>query len=166
MDERLIEELVDIVEAYINELEDDTVERTGEKRKQNFLNAIKKVNAIEPELYKAAVNGDKEKTDKLKKEKEEAIADRDKAEKKLGKFKENDFKRRERKWDQKEKIESFRNKLMNMQPSAKAMKKAGAEQLNAMLNQGLRNKLEKSLGKVSESCFEEILSIVDSMLSE
>lgn len=149
MYEELVEELVHIAEEYINELDDNTVNNTRDKRAANVRKSWEK-------FVKAKESGTPEEIEQAGKEDAEAV-------KKLERHDKLSSLRDERKKENKRKIAEFKAKLLNTPANAKASKKAHAEHLDAMLNQYLRDKLEKSLkeGLISESCFNDILAIAE-----
>ena len=151
MDENLVRRLVEIAEEYINELDDETVNAVSDKRKekakqaqQEFIKTIRDMNKSGDEVEKSALKSN--------------LADE-----KLKKNQELGNKRNER---IAKKVADFREKLINTPTNAKASKQAGIEHADAMINQYLRNKLEKSLKEsfVSEACIKDILSLVEGEL--
>lgn len=151
MDENLVKKLVRIAEEYINELDDETVNAVSDKRKekakqaqQEFIKTIRDMSKSGDEVEKAALKSN--------------IADE-----KLKKNQELVNKRNER---IAKKVAAFKEKLINTPANAKASKQAGIEHADAMINQYLRNKLEKSLKEsfVSEACIKDILSLVEGEL--
>ena len=151
MDENLVKKLVEIAEEYINELDDETVNAVSDKRKekakqaqQEFIKTIRDMNKSGDEVEKSALKSN--------------LADE-----KLKKNQELVNKRNER---IAKKVADFREKLMNTPANARASKQAGIEHADAMINQYLRNKLEKSLKEsfVSEACIKDILSLVEGEL--
>ena len=152
MYEKLIEELVHIAEEYINELDDNTVNNAREKRAANVRKSWEK-------FSKAKESGTPEEIEQAGKEDAEAV-------KKLERHDKLSSLRDERKKENKRKIAEFKAKLLNTPANAKASKKAHAEHLDAMINQYLRGKLEKTLqdSSVSESCFNDILAIMEDII--
>ena len=151
MDENLVKKLVGIAEEYINELDDETVNAVSDKRKerakqaqQEFIKTIRDMSKSGDEVEKAALKSN--------------IADE-----KLKKNQELVNKRNER---IAKKVAAFKEKLINTPANAKASKQAGIEHADAMINQYLRNKLEKSLKEsfVSEAFIKDILSLVEGEL--
>lgn len=151
MDENLVKKLVEIAEEYINELDDETVNAVSDKRKekakqaqQEFIKTIRDMNKSGDEVEKSALKSN--------------IADE-----KLKKNQELVNKRNER---IAKKVAAFKEKLINTPANARASKQAGIEHADAMINQYLRNKLEKSLKEsfVSEACIKDILSLVEGEL--
>ena len=129
MREELVEELVILVEEYINELEDETVTKTGTARIKNYEKAVNDYAAAEP--------GTPERTEASNKAAE--------AGKKLDNFKKLRGSRDARKREMHAKVEAFRNYLMEHPTKAKEIKKAGDDHVNAIITQWRRNKLEKSV---------------------
>ena len=165
--EELFEELFDLLEEYINELDDETVKRTGEKRQAEYEKAIKAVNSPEWELkaYKAVQDGDTEAAKEVGSERKAAEANRDLRRKKLDRFKDLDAKRRSRKFQEKAAIERFREKLLNKEPQTPAeYKEAARAHASAQIDQGLRNKLEKAL-KVSNECLDDIMEMIEEYIN-
>ncbi len=151
MDENLVRRLVEIAEEYINELDDETVNAVSDKRKekakqahQEFIKTTRDMSKSGDEVEKSALKSN--------------LADE-----KLKKNQELVNKRNER---IAKKVADFREKLINTPANAKASKQAGIEHADAMINQYLRNKLEKSLKEsfVSEACIKDILSLVEGEL--
>lgn len=151
MDENLVKKLVRIAEEYINELDDETVNAVSDKRKekakqaqQEFIKTIRDMSKSGDEVERAALKS--------------TIADE-----KLKKNQELVNKRNER---IAKKVAAFKEKLINTPANAKASKQAGIEHADAMINQYLRNKLEKNLKEsfVSEACIKDILSLVEGEL--
>ena len=143
MDEKLVEELVKIAEEYINELNDETVEKVGKKRDENWAKARQDL----------STNGTPENQ-----------AAYDKALKKLQGFSDLHLKRQNRKQKEAYALKNFRDKLEKSEPVAS--KKADLEHLDAMLTQYNRKKLEKLLGEscISEECFNDILMIMEDII--
>ena len=143
MNIELVNEIRSLVEEYINEVSDDLVNRVKNERMKRFdsavdraLKVLKDPNSTEEEKDKERIIHDKVLT-KVKRNKE------------LVKKRDDNFSKR---------VENFRNKLLKA--GYGNVKKAGEDHSNAVLNQGLRNKLEKSLS-VSESCLNDILDLVE-----
>ena len=147
--EKMYEEILSLVEEFINELDDETVKSTAEKRQQavsdaqdEFLKTIRDKSKSQEEAEAAALKG--------------YIAD-----KKLHRNKELTSKRDYR---IQKKVEDFKNKLLNRKPqTAKETQKAASDHANAMIDQHFRNKLEKSLA-VSNECFESLISLIEGEL--
>lgn len=162
MRKELVNELIDLVEEYISEVSDELVSRAKNKRQENYDNAVKAV--ISPEfekrVYSAIQNNDMEEAKKLGKEYKTLVANRTKKKEKLEKFKDLEAQRSSRQFNNKAKLERFRNKLMSKGFNYKETEKARKEHDNALINQGLRNKLEKSL-KVSESCLSDLIILIE-----
>ena len=144
MNIELVNEIRSLVEEYINEVSDELVDKVAKKRMEHFDNTVDKG---------LAVIRNPESTEEDK----ERIA-HDKALTKLKKNKELIRKRNE---SLPKKIEKFRQKLLNR--GYGNLKKAKEEHDNALINQGLRNKLEKSL-KVSESCLSNLITLIEGEL--
>lgn len=149
MDENLVKKLVEIAEEYINELDDETVNSSNDKRKKAVKDAMAK-------YLEAKNNNDAEGMHNAEQEEWGAS-------KKLERNNELKEKRERR---IAKKVADFREKLVNTPANAKASKQAGIEHADAMINQYLRNKLEKSLKEsfVSEACIKDILSLVEGEL--
>lgn len=149
MDENLVKKLVEIAEEYINELDDETVNSSNDKRKQALRDAMAK-------YLEAKNNNDAEGMHNA--EQEEWAASK--------KLERNNELKEKRERRIAKKVADFREKLINTPANAKASKQAGIEHADAMINQYLRNKLEKSLKEsfVSEACIKDILSLVEGEL--
>ncbi len=146
MDENLVKKLVKIAEEYINELDDETVDSSNDKRKKAVKDAMAK-------YLEAKKNNDAEGMHNA--EQEEWAASK--------KLERNNELREKRDRRIAKKVADFREKLINTPANAKASKKAHIEHLDAQYN---RNKLEKSLKEsfVSETCIKDILSLVEGEL--
>ena len=127
MDEKLFEGLI----AFINELYDETVQSAGDKRRANSNKAFEK-------YQKAKEEGTPEEIEKARQEDTEAA-------RKFDKYERLKRSRATRKRAESRKLEEFRDNLIKRTFNAKDMKQAEKEALDAQLNQGLRNKLERSL---------------------
>ena len=149
MDENLVKKLVEIAEEYINELDDETVNSSNDKRKKAVKDAMAK-------YLEAQNNNDAEGMHNA--EQEEWAASK--------KLERNNELKEKRERRIAKKVADFREKLINTPANAKASKQAGIEHADAMINQYLRNKLEKSLKEsfVSEACIKDILSLVEGEL--
>lgn len=149
MDENLVKKLVEIAEEYINELDDETVDSSNDKRKKAVKDAMAK-------YLEAKKNNDAEGMHNA--EQEEWAASK--------KLERNNELREKRDRRIAKKVADFREKLINTPANAKASKRAHIEHLDAILNQYNRNKLEKSLKEsfVSEACIKDILSLVEGEL--
>lgn len=149
MDENLVKKLVRIAEEYINELDDETVNSSNDKRKKAVKDAMAK-------YLEAKNNNDAEGMHNA--EQEEWAASK--------KLERNNELKEKRERRIAKKVADLREKLINTPANAKASKQAGIEHADAMINQYLRNKLEKSLKEsfVSEACIKDILSLVEGEL--
>ena len=142
MREELFEEILSLVEEYINELDDETVERTQAEREKNFHAACK-------ELAETPDNEDARK---------KAVE----AKKKLDKNIELTGKRGLRKHVDNELFKTFKERLLNRKPQTpKQTQQAGSDHANAIIDQHLRNKLEKAF---SNECFESLISLIEGEL--
>lgn len=147
MREELFEEILSLVEEFINELDDETVKSAAEKRQQavskaqdEFLKTIRDKSKSGEEVEAAALKGH--------------IADE-----KLRRNKELTSKRDYR---IQKKVEEFKNKLLNKKPqTAKETQKAASDHANAMIDQHYRNKLEKVF---SNECFESLMFLIEGEL--
>ena len=141
-----LEDLLSLVEEFINELDDETVKSAAEKRQEavhkahdEFLKTIRDKSKSGEEVEAAALRGH--------------IADE-----KLRRNKELTSKRDYR---IQKKVEDFKNKLLNKRPQTPVeTQRAGSEHDNAIIDQHYRNKLEKAL-QVSNECLEEIFALVE-----
>ena len=149
MDENLVKKLVEIAEEYINELDDETVHSSNDKRKKAVKDAMAK-------YLEAKNNNDAEGMHNA--EQEEWAASK--------KLERNNELKEKRERRIAKKVADFREKLINTPANAKASKQAGIEHADAMINQYLRNKLEKNLKEsfVSEACIKDTLSLVEGEL--
>jgi hypothetical protein len=142
MREELFEEILSLVEEYINELDALTMQSANDKRKENWEKSL-------DDYLKASKEGDEE-----KKEKENLKSF--KARKKWDKNTELMNKRLEKK------LADFKEKLVNKKPqTAKETQQAGSDHDNAIIDQHLRNKLEKAF---SNECFESLISLIEGEL--
>lgn len=125
MREELVEEIISLVEEYINELDDETVDNAYAEREKRYKEATDKAaNAPEDEKIEA----------------KEAAA---KEHKKLEKHKELAARRASR---QATALAKFKEMLLNRAPqTATQTQQAGSDHSNAEIAQGLRNKYEKVL---------------------
>ena len=147
MREELFEEILSLVEEFINELDDETVKSAAEKRQQavgkaqgEFLKTIRDKSKSGEEVEAAALKGH--------------IADE-----KLRRNKELTSKRDYR---IQKKVEDFKNKLLNRKPQTmKETQKAASDHANAIIDQHYRNKLEKAF---SNECFESLISLIEGKL--
>lgn len=147
MREELFEEILSLVEEFINELDDETVKSAAEKRQQavskaqdEFLKTIRDKSKSGEEVEAAALKGH--------------IADE-----KLRRNKELTSKRDYR---IQKKVEEFKNKLLNKKPqTAKETQQAASDHANALIDQHYRNKLEKVF---SNECFESLMFLIEGEL--
>ena len=148
MSNGMFNEVIELMEEFINELSDETVEAAHEKRRQQLKKTLQ-------DYADAANRGDAEGKHKAQQEGWKAQK----------KFERNTDLMDKREKREKSKIEAFREKLMNTPANAKASKKAHVEHMDAMINQYLRNKLEKILGEafISESCFNDIINLMEEL---
>jgi hypothetical protein len=147
MREELFEEILSLVEEYICELDTETVQAAYDKRRQNSLDA-------DNELAKALRDPDKseEELDVLRKKASEADKKFSKSLKLVGARN----KRHEKA------IADFKKRYADrgLQTAAQTQQ-AGSEHANAMIDQHLRNKLEKAF---SNECFESLISLIEGEL--
>ena len=143
---KIYEDLLNLIEEFINELDDETVEKTQAEREKRYKKAMDKMADAPEEEKEAAVNAAAKEGEKLKRNTELTNA------------------RGLRKHAENEKFKAFKERLLNMKPQkASATQQAGSEHDNAMIDQHFRDKLEKAL-QVSNECFEEIISLVEGYL--
>lgn len=144
MREELFEEILSLVEEFINELDDETVRSAAEKRQQavsdaqdEFLKTIRDKSKSQEEVEAAALKGH--------------IAD--------AKLRRNKELTSKRDYRIQKKVEEFKNNLLNRKPQkASVTDKAGSDHDNAIIDQHYRNKLEKTF---SNECLEEIISLIE-----
>lgn len=142
MREELFEEILSLVEEFINELDLSTMQSSNDKRKENWENSL-------DDYLKASKEGDKDK-------KEEENLKSLKARNKFYKNSELTKKRIA------QKVADFKEKLINKKPQTpKQTQQAGSDHANAMIDQHLRNKLEKAF---SNECFESLISLIEGEL--
>ena len=142
MREELFEEILSLVEEYINELDLSTMQSSNDKRKENWENSL-------DDYLKASKEGDEDK-------KEEENLKSLKARNKFYKNSELTKKRIA------QKLADFKEKLINKKPqTTKQTQQAGADHANAIIDQHLRNKLEKAF---SNECFESLISLIEGEL--
>ncbi len=142
----LIKEIFVLVEAYLNEFDEEKVRDTRDER-------IKRNNEATKALWGAL-----RKPGENQQEVERTALAANLAQQKLDK---NTELYRKRQRTNQKKLEAFRDKLLNSKPQTKKeTDKAGEEQSSARINQGLRNKLENAL-KISESCLCDILALLE-----
>ena len=155
MSNGMFDEIVELMEEFINELSDETVEAAHEKRRQQLKDVM---DAYSEDTKKGDIEG----AQKAKEKSQEA-------QKKFERNTELMSKREDRKKKEKDKLEAFKEKLINTPANAKASKKAHMEHVDAILTQYNRKKLEKLLAKklgdnsVSESCFNDIINLMDNI---
>lgn len=143
---KIYEDLVYLLEEFINELDDETVQAVSDKRKENadkaqaeFQKVIQdgkstgedaEVAAKKANHAKALNIGNKKLVAQRNARREKALAD-------------------------------FKEKLINAKPQTKAQtQQADSEHSNAIIDQHFRNKLEKALA-VSNECFESLISLIE-----
>ena len=142
MREELFEEILSLVEEYINELDLSTMQSSNDKRKENWENSL-------DDYLKASKEGDEDK-------KEEENLKSLKARNKFYKNSELTKKRIA------QKVADFKEKLINKKPQTpKQTQQAGSDHANAIIDQHLRNKLEKAF---SNECFESLISLIEGEL--
>ena len=150
--EKLFEELFDLLEEYINELDDETVENSGQKRADN------EVKAIDKYLEAVRKNNKNYEADEVKKAQEEGRVAREK-------YQRNQELRSQRQKRLEKKFDEFKERLLNKKPQTPAeTQKAGSEHDNALLNQHLRKKLEKSLA-ASNECLDDIMEMIEEYIN-
>ena len=143
---KIYEDLINLLEEFINELDDETVENVGRKRWEAENKSWDDLNkkASSPEEAEAILKAAKT------------------AREKVERFERLKRSRKFRKDEERRDLEKFKEKLLNRQPQTiQDYKQAKTAHDNAMIDQGLRNKLEKTF---SHECFEEILSLVEGYL--
>lgn len=144
MREELFEEILSLVEEYINELDLGTMQSSNDKRKENWENSL-------DDYLKASKEGDEDK-------KEEENLKSLKARNKFYKNSELTKKRIA------QKVADFKEKLINKKPQTpKQTQQADSDHANAIIDQHLRNKLEKAF---SNECFESLISLIQESLEE
>ena len=142
--------ILSLIEEFINELDDETVQAAYNKRRQNTIDA-------DNELARALRDSDKseEELDVLRKKASEA-------DKKFGKNLKLVGARDKR---LEKKLAAFKKMLLSKRPQkASETQKAGSDHDNAMINQHFRDRLEKSLA-VSNECFEEIMAMIEGFIN-
>ena len=141
MREELFEEILSLVEEFINELDDETVRSVYPEREKRYKEAKDRMaNALEDK-------------------KEEAAKEVAKEGKKLDRYKELAAWRALR---HSSALADFKEKLLNRKPQTpKQTQQAGSDHANAMIDQHLRNKLEKAF---SNECFESLISLIEGEL--
>lgn len=154
--------------VLINEVSDELAQRVKEKRRDNWSKAFRLKGLVDSDTYQNEIdwnkkNGRPEKAEEMEKAREKAHADAVEA---TEKSRRNDYlmdQRRERKAKERKKLEEFKEKLLNRKQTPKETQKAGSDHDNAIIDQGLRNKLEKTF---SHECFEEICALIECFISE
>ena len=142
MREELFEEILSLVEEFINELDLSTMQSSNDKRKENWENSL-------DDYLKASKEGNEDK-------KEEENLKSLKARNKFYKNSELTKKRIA------QKVADFKEKLVNKKPQTpKQTQQAGSDHANAIIDQHLRNKLEKAF---SNECFESLISLIEGEL--
>lgn len=137
-----VDEAFSLVEEFINELDLSTMQSSNDKRKENWENSL-------DDYLKASKEGDEDK-------KEEENLKSLKARNKFYKNSELTKKRIA------QKVADFKEKLINKKPqTSKQTQQAGSDHANAMIDQHLRNKLEKAF---SNECFESLISLIEGEL--
>jgi hypothetical protein len=147
MNIELVNEIKSLVEEYISEVSDETIKKARAKRVSN-------VEKTRDKFFKVSNNGTPEEIEKAEKEWHEAGS-------KLMNIDKLRNLRNFRKDEERTALARFKEKLLNRKPqTVRETRKAKEEHDNALINQGLRNKLEKSL-KVSESCLNDIMLLIE-----
>lgn len=149
MREELFEEILSLVEEYINELDDETVKSFYNKRRQNTIDVDNKLSKVmrDPETTR-------EEEDAAKKEQAKEDDKFNRALRLVG----------QRNKRLEKKLADFKEELINKKPQTpKQTQQAGSDHANAMIDQHFRNKLEKAF---SNECFEEIIYLVGESLKE
>ena len=149
--EKLFEELFDLLEEYINELDDETVQAVYDKRKENAEKACNKYNKL-----RFSVGSDKNE--------DEVEAAKKEYDKEWGKFSKNSKLNAQRQKRLEKKLEDFKKRYANkVLQTAAQTQQAASDHANAMIDQHYRNKLEKVF---SSECLEEITSLIRESLEE
>lgn len=144
MREDLFEEILSLVEEFICELDDETVNAVAEKRRANAEKAEKE--------YRQAMRDSSKNMEEVK-----ALAD--KVNKADAKFTNNLKLYGARQKRHEKALADFKERLLNRKPQkASVTDRAGSDHANAIIDQHLRNKLEKAF---SNECFEEIISLIE-----
>jgi hypothetical protein len=142
MREELFEEILSLVEEYINELDLSTMQSSNDKRKENWENSL-------DDYLKASKEGDE---DKKEEENLKSLKDRNKF------YKNSELTKKRIA----QKVADFKEKLINKKPqTAKETQKAASDHANAMIDQHYRNKLEKVF---SNECFESLMLLIEGEL--
>ena len=149
---KIYEDIIILIEEFINELDDETVNNSAEKRREN------EVKAIDKYLEAVKKNNKNYDAEEVQKAREEGRIARDK-------YIKNQELRNKRDKRRQKALDDFKKKLLNGKPqTAEETKQAAIDHDNAMLNQYLRSKLEKSLA-VSESCMNNIIAMVEGFIN-
>lgn len=144
MREELFEEILSLVEEFINELDDETVKKVLDKRREDAEAACEKNNKLKFDMTAK------------KEDKEAAEKEYGEAWNKLVKSSKLNYQRDKR---LEKKLANFKERLLNRKPqTAKETQQAGSEHSNAIIDQHLRNKLEKAF---SNECFESLISLIE-----
>ena len=154
--------------VLINEVSDELAQRVKEKRRDNWSKAFRLKGLVNSDTYQNEIdwnrkNGRPDKAEEMEKAREKANAEAIEA---TQKSQRNDYlmdQRRERKAKERKKLEEFKEKLLNKKQTPQETQKAGSDHANAMIDQGLRNKLEKVF---SHECLEEICALVEEFINE
>ena len=144
----IYEDLISLLEEFINELDDETVNNSAEKRYDN------EVKAIDKYLEAVRKNNKNYDAEEVQKAREEGRTAREK-------YQRNQELRNKRNKRRQKALDDFKERLLNRKQTPKETQKAGSDHDNAIIDQHLRNKLEKTF---SNECFEEILSLVEGYL--
>lgn len=149
MREELFEEILSLVEEFINELDDETVNNSAEKRRENEEKAIDKY------LEAVRKNNGNYDAEEVQQAREDGRVSREK-------YQKNQDLRAKRNKRLEKKLSDFKEKLINRKPqTAKETQQASSEHSNAMIDQHYRNKLEKVF---SNECFESLISLIEGEL--
>lgn len=147
---KIYEDLLNLVEEIINELDDETVEATLNKRRENAEKACNNCNKLKfddnasKEEVEAANNEYQNAWNKLVRS-SRLSAQRDKRIQK--------------------KLENFKNYLLNKKPqTSKETQEAGSAHDNAIITQHDRKKLERNL-QVSNECLEELINLIEGFIN-
>ena len=149
---KIYEDIIILIEEFINELDDETVNNSAEKRREN------EVKAIDKYLEAVKKNNKNYDAEEVQKAQKEGRIARDK-------YIKNQELRNKRDKRRQKALDDFKKKLLNGKlQTAEETKQAASDHDNAMLNQYLRSKLEKSLA-VSESCMNNIIAMVEGFIN-
>ena len=136
---KIYEDLLNLIEEFINELDDETVNSSNDKRKENSEKARDKYSKLCTDD-----NASKEEVEAAKKEYDDAW-------KKLVR---NNNLVNKRDIRRAEAFAKFKEKFLNKKPQTyKETQQAASDHDNAIIDQYYRNKLEKAFENSSE-CFE------------